>query len=101
MPYLIVWEFAVHADSRAEFERAYGPRGDWARLFERSPGFLGTQLLRDAQDPSRYLTLDRWAGREAYEDFLRRHETEYRAMDLHCESLTLRESPLGTFEAAE
>ena len=101
MPYFILWEFVVHADSRAEFERSYGPRGEWVRLFERDPGFLGTQLLRDAQDPSRFLTLDRWTDRQAYEDFLRGHETEYRALDLRCESLTLRESPLGTFEEVE
>ncbi len=101
MPYLIVWEFVPHAASQVEFERQYGPRGEWARVFARSPGFLGTQLLRDAQDPSRYVTLDRWADRQAYEDFLRVHETEYRALDLRCESLTLRESPLGTFEEAE
>jgi heme-degrading monooxygenase HmoA len=101
MPYLIIWEFVPHAASRAEFERLYGPHGDWARLFERGAGFLGTQLLRDSQDPSRYLTLDRWDSRQAYEDFLHRHEKEYRALDLRCESLTLRESPLGTFEEAE
>lgn len=101
MPYLIVWEFMVHADRRTEFEGLYGSRGDWARLFERAAGFLGTVLLRDARDPSRYLTLDRWIDRQAYEDFLRLHEKEYRALDLRCESLTLRESPLGTFEEAE
>lgn len=101
MPYLVVWEFVPHAESRVEFERRYGPRGEWARLFAGSPGFLGTQLLRDAQDPSRYLTLDRWTDQRAYQDFLRVHETEYRALDLRCESLTLRESPLGTFEETE
>ena len=31
---VIVWEFRVRPGRAAGFERAYGPNGDWARLFQ-------------------------------------------------------------------
>ena len=46
---------------RAEFEAAYGPTGDWARLFARSGGFRGTELMR--ADDGSYLTLDVWRAK--------------------------------------
>ncbi|HEU5179970.1 MAG TPA: antibiotic biosynthesis monooxygenase [Candidatus Polarisedimenticolia bacterium] len=101
MAYVIVWEFVVHAATRSEFEALYGPQGVWAKLFASSPSFLGTRLLRETRDSSRYLTLDRWQDRDVYEDFLRRHLSEYRDLDARCSSLTLRESPLGCFEEVE
>jgi hypothetical protein len=56
----IVWEFIVRADRVSDFEKSYAVAGDWAALFRRSAGFLGTALLRDADNPRRYLTIDRW-----------------------------------------
>ena len=43
--YIVVWEFQVKKECQAEFVAAYGPDGDWARLFRRSPEFLGVELL--------------------------------------------------------
>jgi len=46
--HVIVWEFRVKSGHEGEFERIYGPGGDWARLFGRADGFLGIELLRES-----------------------------------------------------
>lgn len=95
--FVAVWEFHVLAAKQREFERRYGPDGDWARLFRGAPGFLGLDLLQDREHPLRYLTLDRWASAEAYRAFHDSHASEYAALDRLCQGLTEREAPLGEF----
>ncbi len=74
--YVILWRSRPVVGQESEFERAYGPSGEWARPFRGDDGHLGTELLlRRSEDESReyltkeYLTLDRWATRGAYEAF--------------------------------
>lgn len=98
--YATVWEFTVDAGRRAEFERHYGPDGSWARLFRRAQGYLGTELLRDRSNPSRYLTIDRWESREAWQAFRGTQGTDYERLDRELESLTTHEAPLGEFSPA-
>jgi len=95
-----IWEFFAKAERQAEFERRYGPDGDWARLFRGAPGFIGLELLQDRDNPLRYLTLDRWASVEAYRAFHESHAAEYAALDRECQGLTEREAPLGEFGGA-
>ena len=99
--YVILWRFRPAVGREGEFERAYGPSGQWARLFVREDGYLGTELLlRRSEDGSReYLTLDRWASRGAYENFLARRGREYRRLDRRLEELSEEEMLLGAFEA--
>ncbi|MEX2271508.1 MAG: hypothetical protein WD690_08565 [Vicinamibacterales bacterium] len=33
----VVWQFVVKEEAVDRFERAYGPNGEWARLFARHP----------------------------------------------------------------
>lgn len=96
--FVYAWQFDVAVDQAAAFESAYGPGGDWARLFSRDPGYLGTWLLRDPQRPGRYLTLDRWRSRAARDGFLTRYQAEYDALDERCNALTVAERHLGDFE---
>src|SRR2546422_5287121 len=98
MAYLILWEFRPRPGKEPELETAYGPGGDWARLFRRSGEYLGTHLLRDVGDPCRYFTLDRWTSRGAFEDFRRFHRSDYLELDRRCERLTEHEAHLGAFE---
>ena len=45
----IVWRYAAAPGAEARFAEIYGPEGDWARLFRRAPGYVRTELLRDAE----------------------------------------------------
>ena len=93
--YLIVWEFTVAPEHRAEFVRRYASDGDWARLFARSSEFQGTQLIADESEPTRFLTIDRWDSLEAWTTFRHEFAAEYEALDLACEGLTLNEEKVG------
>jgi quinol monooxygenase YgiN len=94
----VIWEFRPHDGREAEFVAAYGPRGDWAALFARDEHWLGTDLLRDVDDASRYVTIDRWTSRAAYDSFRSRAAAEYAALDRACDALTAHEARLGTLE---
>jgi hypothetical protein len=61
--YVVLWRFRPREGRQSEFERAYGPSGEWALLFRRGDGYLGTELLQRSEDPREYLTLDRWTSR--------------------------------------
>jgi heme-degrading monooxygenase HmoA len=93
--YLIIWEFWVKEGHEAEFEQVYGPDGAWVQLFRQGTGYLGTELLRDVEQPRRYLTLDRWRSRTDYEAFQDRWAEAYKELDGRCEGLTEHESLLG------
>jgi heme-degrading monooxygenase HmoA len=97
--YLVVWEFQVKLEAQFAFEQIYGPAGGWARLFCQSPNYRGTLLLRDVDQPGRYLTFDYWTSREALHEFKQAHQADYDAFDKQCESLADNESLLGEFES--
>ena len=97
--FVILWEFEVKPGCESVFESVYGPRGAWARLFERDPAYLGTHLFRDTNRYLTYLTLDRWSSRKAFEGFRRTHTVEYSSLDAEGEALTLEERHIGSFEA--
>ena len=98
MKFTAVWEFHVTRDSRRAFERAYGPNGDWARLFRRGEGYIRTELIRDRDVPGRYVTLDFWTSRLAYQKFRRQYLAHYKAIDKRCEALTQSEKCIGEFQ---
>jgi hypothetical protein len=93
----VVWEFVVRADAVEAFERAYGPDGDWARLFAAHDGFRGTVLLRDLSRPRRYLTVDSWDTVEQRAGMLASARAEYERLDGECSALTESERELGAF----
>ncbi|MDQ4087038.1 MAG: antibiotic biosynthesis monooxygenase [Pseudomonadota bacterium] len=92
----LIWRYEVREEHRAGFEAAYGPTGDWARLFARGDGFRGTELLR-AEDGS-YITLDIWRTKEDFEAFLAEHGPDYEALDRQMEGWTQCEHRLGEYE---
>jgi heme-degrading monooxygenase HmoA len=96
--YVVLWRFRPLVGRESEFEHAYGPSGEWAQLFRRDDGYLGTELLRRSDDPRDYLALDRWISRAAYEAFRVRWSDEYWRLDHRLEALTEEETPLGAFE---
>jgi heme-degrading monooxygenase HmoA len=93
----VIWRFQVHPDRVAEFERRYGPAGDWAQLFGRGEGYRGTELLQDTSDPLVYVTVDWWENVAAFDAFRAEHADAYGALDAACESLTREETRVGSF----
>ena len=69
MAYVIVWESRPHIEREAEFERVYGPEGDWAQFLIKGDGYVRTDLLHDAEIRGRYPTLDYWTSETAYNRF--------------------------------
>jgi heme-degrading monooxygenase HmoA len=96
-----VWRFTIREADRERFEAAYGESGDWARLFAKADGFIGTELLRERNDGGpAYVTLDRWREEADWTRFLDKHGDDYRALDLECEALTVDEAEIGDFVSA-
>ena len=93
----LVFSYEVVRDA-AEFERVYGTDGEWAAFFRQGRGYIGTELLRDAEAASRYLVIDRWESADAYNAFVAAHREEYMervdATRFHYDS----ELRFGTFE---
>ena len=95
---MIALVFRYDVRDSGTFEGVYGPDGDWAQFFGGAPGYIGTELLRDVELPSRYLVIDRWESAEAYNGFAAANREEYvRRVDdsrFHYE----QELRFGTFE---
>jgi hypothetical protein len=95
--YIVVWEFQVKTDCQAEFVAAYGPDGEWARLFRRSPEFLGVELVGSVGNAARFFTLDHWGSATALDMFLAANATAYDALDRRFTGLTVWERRIGGF----
>ncbi len=96
--FVILWEFRVKRDKLYEFRRAYGPDGDWARLFKRATGFVRTDLLRDRDDRARFVTIDTWQSRRDYDAFRAAFDEDYLRTDARTEAFTDSEERIGIFE---
>lgn len=95
--FVVVWQFEVAEEKIVAFEAAYGPEGNWAKLFRSSPQYLGTELLHDAYVPGSYLTIDRWTSEEAFRKFRKDHDAAYEVLDRTCDALTQRETRIGAY----
>jgi heme-degrading monooxygenase HmoA len=94
----VLWEYVVRPEKIVEFETNYATSGAWAMLFQKSPAYRGTILLRDAGGSRRYLTIDIWRDRESLEAFRSDHAQEYGALDRRCEAFTESEREVGIFD---
>jgi heme-degrading monooxygenase HmoA len=93
-----VWRYEVLPGREAEFERAYGSAGDWAKLFARSTGFRGTRLYRDVEVPGAYVTVDLFDDQEAWTRFLDAHRGAYEDLDRRCSLLTASENEVAAVD---
>lgn len=80
------------------FESAYGPKGDWVRLFRKDSKHISTCLVRDRQNPARFLTIDFWSSYEACTSFRERFLEEYEELDRQFARFTLEEVRIGDFD---
>jgi len=96
-----IWRFQVPTASVEAFEHAYGPAGDWADLFARAPGHVGTELLKLDGEDGAYLTIDRWNTEAEFHAAKKMLESEYAALDRRCEAYTSEETWLGLYTIRE
>ena len=95
--YVYLWTFQVKPGCEAQFEKTYGPTGEWVRLFQKAAGYLRTELLRDRAVPGRYLTIDYWESEQSHRQFRQKSEAEFHQLDKRCEDLTESEGLVGHF----
>lgn len=93
--YRIVWEYDARPEQLQEFERVYGTDGLWAKFFRNSPDYVGTELFRSTDDKNRFMTLDVWRSRAAYESFRKTFAVDYAHLDEWCARLVEHERTLG------
>jgi len=96
--YCYVWSFVVRPECSQAFQIAYGPEGDWVRLFRRDPEYIRTDFLSDRDDPARFITIDFWTSLEACLSFRERFRREFEALDRRFGEFTVQELHLGDFE---
>lgn len=99
MTHIRLWRFEVAAKQEAPFVAAYGPSGEWAKLFATACDFIRTELWRDGDGI--YLTADHWESFEAFERFQASHGEQYRRLDAVLEGLALAETFLGAFDLVD
>jgi len=99
--FVALWEYEVKPGGEERFEKAYGPDGDWVRLFQSDAHYHETRLMQDSLRLGVYLTMDFWESREAYGEFMAGHRKEYEAIDAICGAMTLRERRVGWFQLVE
>lgn len=92
---LIVWRYQVEPAHEAAFRACYGPDGDWAHLFARAEGFVGTEL--GCEGEGAYLTIDRWQSPEHFDAFLDGHRSAYQEMDRCAASWIRDEEYVGRY----
>ncbi len=99
--YCYVWSYVVRPECLPAFRTAYGPDGDWVRLFQRDPEYIRTNFLGDLENPTRFMTIDFWTSREAFLSFRDRFRSEFEALDKSFDRLTVQESHLGDFRVLD
>ena len=95
---MIALVFRYEVRDSESFEAAYGPDGEWAQFFRQGAGYVGTELLRDVEEPERYLVLDRWESADAYNAFLAANQAEYLRRSDESRFHYVQELRFGTFE---
>ena len=95
--FVAFWEYEVKPGCEESFQSAYGPHGDWVRLFQGDPHYRETRLLQDLSRSRFYFTLDYWDSETTYEQFKTANHAAYAVIDRATEPLTLSERRLATF----
>ena len=94
----ILWRYQAAPGEEARFRHAYGPDGDWARLFGQAEGYVRTELLEGEHGV--FATLDYWEAAASFERFMARFGEAYARLDAECEDLTEHEERIGQFVVA-
>jgi heme-degrading monooxygenase HmoA len=97
---MYIWRYEVNPGDEEKFEQLYGPQGDWARFFSRSPSYVETDLLRSREGDC-HITVDKWCSEEAHAAFVAENQAEFDELDDAGERLTRNERPIGKFDVVQ
>ncbi len=95
--FITIWQYKIKSNKKNEFEKLYGPDGDWVKLFQKFSSYIKTELIKDLHNNDCYLTLDYWKSKEAYYRFKENAKEEFSEIDKKGEKLTLEEKHMGEF----
>ncbi|MCH7755060.1 antibiotic biosynthesis monooxygenase [candidate division KSB1 bacterium] len=79
----------------------YRPDGPWVRLFKEGKGYIKTELHQNIENKTRFLTIDFWTSKSAYDSFRKQFSEEFEELDKVGETLTKKEIHLGSFHCFE
>lgn len=94
---IIIWKYEVKPSKLNSFISHYSSEGTWARLFQRSPEYLGTEFGKVDGHDNVYITIDRWKSQNAFEAFKAANRDEYEKLDELCGEFTVTEQLVGSF----
>ena len=77
----VIWHFDVKMGREEEFEKLYGPDGDWTALNRRTRSYLGSSFLNDQNRPGRYLLIEYWSEMLVYEQHRNSRSTKLDAIE--------------------
>ncbi len=95
--YVIIWKYTVHPENILDFEKTYGSKGVWAKLFSQSKNYRGSILYKSEDVQHCYFLIDNWTDRQSYEDFKNTHAEVYTEMSNSYASLYTTEEQIGTY----
>ena len=98
MVYMYIWSYKINPSYVDEFEKEYGANGKWSQLFQKSPHYHETILLKNSDHPHSYRTIDIWDNFDACNDFKLDNKQEFDEIDKYCERFTHKEQFEGNFE---
>jgi heme-degrading monooxygenase HmoA len=93
----IIWEYVVREGAAGQFELTYGPGGAWSRIFGDCQGYRGTTVLRDIENPLRYLVIDLWESEADRVQALVDREAEMAALATTLRDWTESMTEVGSF----
>jgi heme-degrading monooxygenase HmoA len=99
MAYICIWEYEVKPELKESFINSYNSDGDWTKLFGRSQGYIRTELFRERAGANSYITIDYWESEKDYDEFMNKYFDEYNELDNRCESFTVSEIMIGSFDS--
>lgn len=94
-----ILKYEVLENFRDDFLFAYSDSGDWAQLFAKCPGYLGTKLIVNTKNNCEFITIDYWVSEQEFTNMMSFVESEYKTLDDKCDMYTASENHIGFFRA--
>ena len=95
--YTYIWKYLVPPHTARAFEKAYGPKGAWVKLFKNHDGYLRTELHKDVGGSGQYVTIDYWESQDAYHAFREKSPKAYKKLEDKYAGLTNQQVYIGAF----